>query len=125
MTAPSSSRDRDRSAPDAVVVGGGIVGVAAAAHLAETGRRVVLVERDEIGAGASGRNSGVVQHPFDPVLVDLHLDTVDRYRRLAERVGIDFRLPARPSGLLNVTHDARLAERTERTVRLFDGRQVQ
>ena len=24
-----------------------------------------------------------------------------------------------------VTHDARLAERTERTVRLFDGRQVQ
>jgi glycine/D-amino acid oxidase-like deaminating enzyme len=93
---------------DVAVIGGGIVGVAGAAHLAAAGRRVVLVERAELGAGASGRNSGVVQHPFDPVLVDLHLETVDLYRALE---GVD--LPAAPAGLLSVTHDvegvARLA----------------
>ena len=93
-------RDRPQPAPDVVVIGGGIVGVATADHLAATGRRVLLVERHEIGAGASGRNSGVVQHPFDSVLVDLHLETVALYRELD---GLD--LPAVPAGLLSVTHD--------------------
>lgn len=95
---------------DAVVIGGGIVGVSAAAHLATTGRRVVLIERTEIAAGASGRNSGVVQHPFDPVLVDLHRETLALYRALD---GLS--IPAVPAGLLLVTHDVdgarRLAER--------------
>ena len=51
-------------APDVVVVGGGIVGTSAAAFLAGEGARVTLIEAREIAAGASGRNSGVVQHPF-------------------------------------------------------------
>jgi glycine/D-amino acid oxidase-like deaminating enzyme len=86
--------------PDVIVVGGGIIGVSAAAHLAEAGRQVTLVERAEIAAGASGRNSGVVQHPFDPVLVELHLETVELYRTLE-----GFAMPAEPAGLLSVTHD--------------------
>jgi glycine/D-amino acid oxidase-like deaminating enzyme len=109
------------NSPDVVVLGGGIVGVAAAAHLAETGRRVVLLERDAIGAGASGRNSGVVQHPFDPVLVELHLETLGLYRALEDD---RFRLPDRPAGLLNVTHDAegaaRLAEALRRSYPLLE-----
>ncbi len=80
-------------APDVVVIGGGIVGVSCAAHLAASGRRVVLLERSEIAAGASGRNSGVVQHPFDPVLVDLHLETLALYRALAETGLAGFTLP--------------------------------
>jgi gamma-glutamylputrescine oxidase len=50
------ARGTIHSIADVVVIGGGIVGVSAAAHLASTGRRVVLVERTEIAAGASGRN---------------------------------------------------------------------
>jgi glycine/D-amino acid oxidase-like deaminating enzyme len=99
-------RDGAPSSIDAIVVGGGIVGVSAAAHLALTGRRVLLVEATEIAAGASGRNSGVVQHPFDPVLVDLHIETLALYR------GLDgFSLPIEPAGLLNVTHDVDGARR--------------
>jgi glycine/D-amino acid oxidase-like deaminating enzyme len=89
-----------KTSPDVVVIGGGIIGTSVAAFLAEAGRRVVLVERAEIGAGASGRNSGVVQHPFDPALVALHLETVTLYRELA-----DFAMPADPVGLLGVTGD--------------------
>jgi len=97
----------DRGAsPDVVVIGGGIIGTSAAAHLAEGGRRVMLIERSDIAAGASGRNSGVVQHPFDPVLVDLHLETIDLYRGLD-----DFALPAVPVGLLSVTSDVDGARR--------------
>ncbi len=99
------------SAFDVAVIGGGIVGVAAAAHLAEPGRRVVLLERGDIAAGASGRNSGVVQHPLDPVLVDLHLDTLTLYRDLAGRSDDGFRLADEPVGLLSVTHDIAAAER--------------
>ena len=86
--------------PDVVVIGGGIIGTSAAAHLAESGRHVTLIERADIAAGASGRNSGVVQHPFDPGLVALHLETVDLYRSLE-----GFTLGAKPAGLLWVTTD--------------------
>ena len=72
---------------------------------------MVLLERTAIAAGASGRNSGVVQHPYDPVLVDLHLETVALYRALGERDGTAFRLADRPVGLLSVTRDAAAARR--------------
>lgn len=88
------------------MIGGGIVGVSAAAHLAESGRRVLLLERASIAAGASGRNSGVVQHPFDPVLVDLHLESVTLYRALE-----GFGLRSVPAGLLCVTRDVAGARR--------------
>jgi glycine/D-amino acid oxidase-like deaminating enzyme len=98
--------DRGVPAPDVIVIGGGIIGVSAADQLAARGRRVLLVERDEIAAGASGRNSGVVQHPFDAVLIELHLETVALYRELD---GV--RLPPAPTGLLNVTYDVDGARR--------------
>ncbi|MGZ9276866.1 MAG: NAD(P)/FAD-dependent oxidoreductase [Candidatus Limnocylindrales bacterium] len=91
---------------DVVVIGGGIVGVACAAHLAERGRRVLLLERADIGAGASGRNSGVIQHPLDPVLIDLHNETLALYRALTDRSDGGFTLADEPAGLLSVTHDA-------------------
>jgi gamma-glutamylputrescine oxidase len=41
---------------DVAVVGGGIAGCSAALHLAERGYRVVLLEGDRVGFGASGRS---------------------------------------------------------------------
>jgi len=65
--------------PDVAIIGGGIVGCAVAAFLAEAGANVEVYEREEVGAAASGRNSGSVQHPFDPVLAELHRETLDHY----------------------------------------------
>lgn len=45
--------------PDVIVVGGGIAGTSIAWRLAESGRRVLLLERRGICAGASGRNAGM------------------------------------------------------------------
>lgn len=51
-----------------IVVGGGIVGVSAAYYLSRRGHRVTLVERGEIGSGASFGNAGIVAigHPPMP-----------------------------------------------------------
>lgn len=45
---------------DVAVIGGGITGSTTALHLAERGKRVVLLEAQQPGWGASGRNGGQV-----------------------------------------------------------------
>jgi gamma-glutamylputrescine oxidase len=47
---------------DVCVVGGGIAGCSAALHLAERGMRVVLLEGNRVGCGASGRSGGQAIH---------------------------------------------------------------
>jgi glycine/D-amino acid oxidase-like deaminating enzyme len=81
--------------PDVAVVGGGIVGCSLAAFLAEAGASVVLYEREELAAGASGRNSGVLQDPLDPELTGLYEESLRHYAQLE-----GFALPADPVGLL-------------------------
>jgi glycine/D-amino acid oxidase-like deaminating enzyme len=90
------------SAADVVVVGGGICGTAAAAFLAEAGARVVLIEREGLASGASGANSGIVQHPFDPILAALYRETVGLYRELAA-VSPGFTMSPQPAGMLFVS----------------------
>jgi gamma-glutamylputrescine oxidase len=45
---------------DVCVIGAGFAGISAALHLAEQGRRVVVLESARVGFGASGRNGGQV-----------------------------------------------------------------
>jgi D-hydroxyproline dehydrogenase subunit beta len=96
--------------PDIAVIGGGIIGAAASAFLADAGLRVRLYERTAIAAGASGRNSGIVQHPFDPILAGLYHASLEEYRVLASGAA-GFAIPAEPAGLLYVGHSAEAARR--------------
>jgi glycine/D-amino acid oxidase-like deaminating enzyme len=90
------------ASPDVAIVGAGIVGCALAAFLAEGGASVRVYERGDVAAGASGRNSGIVQHPMDPDLLPLFQATVAHYRDLA---AFGFALPAEPNGLLMLAGD--------------------
>lgn len=87
---------------DVAIVGGGIMGTAAAAFLAEAGLSVTLFERDQIASAASGRNSGAIQHPFDAHLARLHHASLALYAELEEVS--DFRLPS-AAGLLLLSDD--------------------
>lgn len=101
-----------RSTADVVVVGGGIIGCSAAAIMADRGARVIVVEGRAIGAGASGRNLGAIQHPFDPVLATLYVESLDRYRALADGPSAGaFALGRQPAGLLQLNRDPDAARR--------------
>jgi glycine/D-amino acid oxidase-like deaminating enzyme len=89
------------SAPDVAIAGGGIVGTALAALLAEAGASVRLYEREAIAAAASGRNSGVLQHPLDEALTGIHARSLALY----ETLGHGFDYPAEPTGVLVVSDD--------------------
>jgi len=109
--------------PDVAVIGAGIVGCALAAFLAEGGASVLLVEREEVAAGASGRNSGIVQHPMEAELAPLFAETVGHYRELVEH---GFALPEEPGGVLVLAEDpAALAHDLAVLQREFPGLRAQ
>jgi glycine/D-amino acid oxidase-like deaminating enzyme len=100
--------------PDVAVIGAGIIGVSVAEELASAGASVTVYEASAVAAAASGRNSGVVQYPLDPVLEELHRGSLERYRRLADEEPEIFRMAATPNGLLLVGRDvARLRAMTD------------
>jgi glycine/D-amino acid oxidase-like deaminating enzyme len=107
MVAQSAGMSRS---PDVAVIGGGIIGCSAAAMLAERGANVVLYEATAIGAGASGRNMGAIQHPFDPVLAPLYRASLEAYHALATQ-DLGFAMPERPAGVLMINRDADASRR--------------
>jgi len=55
---------------DVAVVGGGLLGSAAAYYLARAGARVVLLERAELNRGASGQNAGSLHFQLEYRMVE-------------------------------------------------------
>jgi glycine oxidase len=87
-----------RTAYDAVVVGGGVIGLAAAWRAAQRGLSVLVVERGEPGSGASGVAAGmlapVTEAEFgEQSLLALNLEGAAMWpgfaAELAERSGLD------------------------------------
>src|SRR2546430_16766210 len=52
------------NSPDAVVIGGGVIGCSSAYHLARRGAGVVVVERETLGSQSTGRCAGGVRRQF-------------------------------------------------------------
>ena len=91
--------------PDIVVVGGGIIGTACAFELANRGASVTLLEKDELAAGASGRNLGYLDTSKDPVLAPLARRSLERYAEISSDPPTPFFLDDEPIGTLAVTID--------------------
>src|SRR5919108_4561784 len=62
-----------------------------------------VVDRFDVGAAASGRNSGILQHPMDAALAPLFAESLDHYRELGEH---GFALPEEPHGVLMLARAA-------------------
>jgi glycine oxidase len=82
---------------DVAVVGGGLIGCALAAELAGRGRSVIVIERAEPGAEASGAAAGMLspqsdarsRDPFFELALESHGLYADWVRDLSEETGLD------------------------------------
>jgi glycine/D-amino acid oxidase-like deaminating enzyme len=119
---------------DTVVIGGGIVGAAAAYELAKLGARPLLLEAERLAYGASGRNLGYVWvHTRRPgPELDLVMWTRRQLPQLAEELGGDFDLRCNGGIIYFFTDEQRavMREFVERRqaagvdVQLLDGAQA-
>jgi len=86
---------------DVAVVGAGVVGLAVARELRERGRRVVVLERTGIGAGASGVQPGGVRQQWGTrVACRLARESVAFWREADERLDSRVPLTLRRAGYL-------------------------
>jgi len=89
---------------DAVVIGGGIIGVAAAYYLAKKGHSVALVEKGRVAGEQSSRNWGWCrQQNRDERELPLIIRSLELWGGLHEEIGAD--LGFRRKGLIYVTRD--------------------
>lgn len=101
--APATSPLDGSQSASVAIIGGGIVGLTAALHLAQAGTDVVVLEANEPGWGASGNNGGQLNPglKFDPDVIEatwgpdlgrrmvaFGWDTPNRTFALIERFGI-------------------------------------
>jgi glycine/D-amino acid oxidase-like deaminating enzyme len=68
---PSHPKWRGEEAVDVLIVGGGLTGCATAHALAQAGARVVLVEADRLGQGATGHAPGLLLPEPGPPFLDV------------------------------------------------------
>lgn len=75
---------------DAVVVGGGIIGVSSAYYLARRGVDVTVLERASVGAGNTGRANGGIRAQFSsPVSVALSTESIAVWEDFEDDFGVD------------------------------------
>ncbi len=96
--------------PDVVVIGGGIVGASCAYQLARGGASVTLVERDELAAGASGRNQGWFVISCDPPLTPMSHVSHSIYREVIDSSPVPVRFDRDPIGHLMLASEEHAAE---------------
>ena len=84
-TSEKGTNYSDRPLPesvDCVIVGGGMTGISAAYHMASEGLKVALLERENLGWGASSRNGGMavpgIKHKVSPLFKQHGLEATRR-----------------------------------------------
>jgi sarcosine oxidase subunit beta len=100
---------------DAVVVGGGIVGVASAYYLAERGADVTLLEKASLGSGSTDRAAGGIRAQFSTTpSIELSKRSIEVWERFEETFGTD--IEYRRPGYMYVARTESTADRLRETV---------
>ncbi len=97
---------------DVIVIGGGVAGLSTAMQLAKRGIRVVVVERERLGNGSTGRAAGLLgQLRGTPESTRMLIDGVEIVKDLEQRAEVD---------IFVQTGSLRVAETPERAQEIVD-----
>lgn len=73
---------------DAIIIGAGVIGTSTAFHLAKRGLKPIILERKQVGFGATGSSSGLVRMHYDLELESrLAWESFQYFHNWGERVG--------------------------------------
>lgn len=92
---------------DAIVIGGGIIGLSVAYYLTSKGKKILLIEKKELGAGASGACDDMIllQSKKPGILLTLAMESLALYRQLAKDLPLEIDLENRGGMVLIETQD--------------------
>ncbi len=107
------------SASTMIVIGGGVIGLSAAYHLARCGASVTLLEKGAVGDGSSSRAGGVITgHLWSKTGVEARKQSLQIYNELSEELSV-YGYRYRAVGCLNLFSPAEWPER-EKLLPLYD-----
>lgn len=117
MTGPMA-RGRLAAETDVLIIGGGILGLSLAYHLARLGARdVTVIEQRYLTYGASGRNGGGVRMQWSTATnIELMQESIDLCKRFVTDLGVNVWL--RQGGYLFLAQTEGEREKMERNVAL-------
>ncbi len=92
---------------DAIVIGGGIIGLSVAYYLTSEGKKVLLIEKKGLGAGASGACDDMIllQSKKPGILLTLAMESLTLYRKLAKDLPVSIDLENRGGMVLIETQE--------------------
>ena len=97
---------------DVVVIGGGVAGLSTAMQLATRGASVIVVERDQLGSGSSGRAAGLLgQLRGTAAATQMLMDGVEIVQELERKADVE---------IFVQTGSLRIAETSERAQEIID-----
>ena len=104
---------------DVVIVGAGVIGCSIAYHLSAAGLKTALLERGQVGAGASGANLGMVQSNDAELNHSLPMvkASLSRYAQLEDELGMSVGL--RPIGSLRLLSSEKQWKSSEERSRIL------
>jgi len=93
---------------DAIIIGGGIIGTGAGYYLSKRGLKVLLIEKDYLTAGSTGRCiTGIRQQFSTPPSIKTAMESVKLFKGMEEEFG--FSVDWESSGYLFLAHTEDLA----------------
>lgn len=86
---------------DVIVIGGGIIGCSVTYYLSKMGKKVLLLEREDLTRGSAGATDGVVgYHTKKPgKQMDLAVQSIAMFEHLGEELGMDVEYELKSGGM--------------------------
>lgn len=86
---------------DVIIVGGGIIGCSVSYYLSKLGKKVLVLEREDLTRGSAGATDGVVgYHTKKPgKQMDLAVQSIAMFEHLSEELGMDIQYGLRCGGM--------------------------